>query len=83
MVAPSGPEHFGQGNVYARAVGKSQAFLHWACYWYDKLDQFVKSNPAKEVGKIKRSMSVGFRLARAVGVLTPLSFPKTFVQILL
>ena len=36
-----------------------------------------KSNPVKEVGKNQRLRTVGFRIARAVGVLTPQSFPRT------
>ena len=40
-----------------------------------------KSNPVKEVGKNQRLRTVGFRIARAVGVLTPQSFPRTRMQL--
>ena len=40
-----------------------------------------KSNPVKEVGKNQRLRTVGFRIARAVGVLTPQSFPRTRMRL--
>ena len=61
--------------------GRLTLSIHWACYWYGRLGHLSKSNPVNEVGKNQRLRTVGFRIARAVGVLTPQSFPRTRLRL--
>ena len=80
-MAPSGPKHLVKVTYTHVLWGRLTLSIHWACYWYGKLGHLSKSNPVNEVGKNQRLRTVGFRIARAVGVLTPQSFPRTRMRL--
>ena len=61
--------------------GRLTLSIHWACDSYGKLGHLSESNPVNEDGKNQRLRTVGFRIARAVGVLTPQSFPRTRMRL--